>query len=170
MGNPNVERVYELLAAYLQGNEEKIRQLIDPEGEIYGAPGIVNSGTYRGYEGFRQWVSQWEEAWAEISYDLGEIVELRRPTPTGVLALNLTERVDVLADGTIPFLIDWGDTPHPAPALPSVALASFRLIHPKPSELTDVLAAMGMQVPTVWGVTSGIELLLETASGLVALR
>jgi ketosteroid isomerase-like protein len=76
MANPNVQRVYETLVAYQQGDEERLRELIDPEGEIYGAPGIVNAGTYYGYEGFRQWVSQWEEAWEEISYELGELIEV----------------------------------------------------------------------------------------------
>jgi ketosteroid isomerase-like protein len=110
MGNPNVERVYELLAAYLQGNEERIRQLIDPEGEIYGAPGIVNSGTYGGYEGFRQWVSQWEEAWAEISYDLGEIVEVDESmlvVPVHVVGRGASSGVEI--DTVFGWLYEWRD-------------------------------------------------------------
>jgi ketosteroid isomerase-like protein len=110
MGNPNVERVYELLAAYLQGNEERVRQLIDPEGEIYGAPGIVNSGTYGGYEGFRQWVSQWEEAWAEISYDLGEIVEVDESmlvVPVHVVGRGASSGVEI--DTVFGWLYEWRD-------------------------------------------------------------
>jgi ketosteroid isomerase-like protein len=77
MANPNVERVYDLLAAYMQGNEEKLRDSTDPAAETYGAPGIVNAGTYHGYDGFLQWSRQWEEAWDEISYELLEVVEVR---------------------------------------------------------------------------------------------
>jgi ketosteroid isomerase-like protein len=76
MSNPNVQRVYEMLAAYEQGDEDKVREWIDPEGEIYGAPGLVNSGTYYGYEGFRKWIGQWTEAWAEERFELGDIVEV----------------------------------------------------------------------------------------------
>jgi ketosteroid isomerase-like protein len=76
MTRTNVEVVYEMLAAYESGDEETLRELIHPEGEIYGHPEIVNAGTYYGFEGFQQWVREWEEAWDEISYDLGELVEV----------------------------------------------------------------------------------------------
>jgi ketosteroid isomerase-like protein len=76
MANPNVERVYELLAAYMQGDEAKLRDSIDPEAETYGAPGIVNAGTYHGYDGFLHWSRHWEEAWDEIGYELLEVNEV----------------------------------------------------------------------------------------------
>jgi ketosteroid isomerase-like protein len=76
MANPNVERVYELLAAYSQGDEAKLRASTDPEAETYGAPGIVNAGTYYGYEGFLQWSREWEEAWQELNYELLEVTEV----------------------------------------------------------------------------------------------
>jgi len=47
-----------------------------PDAEVYGAPGIINAGTYHGYEGFQQWVRQWEEAWDEINYELGDMIEV----------------------------------------------------------------------------------------------
>jgi ketosteroid isomerase-like protein len=72
----NVEVVYEMLAAYESGDEAALQAMIHPEGEIYGHPEIVNSGTYHGFDGFQQWVRAWEEAWAELSYDIGELVEV----------------------------------------------------------------------------------------------
>jgi ketosteroid isomerase-like protein len=72
----NVELAYEMLAAYERGDEEALRARMDPEVEIYGHPEIVNSGTYHGFDGFQQWVREWEEAWDEITYDLGEIIEV----------------------------------------------------------------------------------------------
>jgi ketosteroid isomerase-like protein len=74
--NPNIALVYESLAAYQRGDEGRVRQLMDPSIEVYGAPNIVNSGTYRGFEGYRRWLNEWEEAWDEASYGLGEIVEV----------------------------------------------------------------------------------------------
>jgi ketosteroid isomerase-like protein len=72
MSSTNVEFVERMLGAYLSGDEETLRTAMPPEGEIYGAPGLINSGTYHGYEGFRQWISQWEEAWGEVDYELRE--------------------------------------------------------------------------------------------------
>jgi ketosteroid isomerase-like protein len=108
--NPNVERIYQTLVAYQQGDEEGLRQLIHPEGEIYGAPGIVNAGTYYGYEGFRQWVSQWEEAWEEISYELGEIVEVDEAVlvaPVHIVGRGAGSGLEI--DRTFAWLYQWKD-------------------------------------------------------------
>jgi ketosteroid isomerase-like protein len=74
MSIPNAEFVGRMLAAYLAGDEETLQAAMGPDGEIYGAPGLINSGTYYGYEGFRQWISQWEEAWDEVDYELQDPV------------------------------------------------------------------------------------------------
>jgi hypothetical protein len=76
MSSANVELVQKVLGAYLTGDEGTLRSMIPPEGEIYGAPGIINAGTYHGFEGFQQWVRQWEEAWDEINYEPGEMIEV----------------------------------------------------------------------------------------------
>jgi ketosteroid isomerase-like protein len=76
MPSDNVEFVGRMLAAYLSGDEETLRASIPPEGEVYGAPGLINSGTYHGYEGFRQWIAQWEEAWGEVNYEPREPIEI----------------------------------------------------------------------------------------------
>jgi ketosteroid isomerase-like protein len=72
----NHELVQQMLTAYLTGDEGALRAIIHPKGEIHGAAGIVNSGTYYGYDGFQQWVQQWEEAWDEIKYELGEMIDV----------------------------------------------------------------------------------------------
>ena len=72
----NQEMVQKMLAAYLTGDEGALRTIIHPEGEIHGGAGLINTGTYYGYDGFRQWVQQWEEAWEEISYELLEMVDV----------------------------------------------------------------------------------------------
>jgi ketosteroid isomerase-like protein len=76
MAKTNVELVYETLGAYLRGDEERLRALMHPEAEIYGHPEIVNAGTYHGFDGFQRWIREWEEAWDEINYDLGDFVEV----------------------------------------------------------------------------------------------
>jgi ketosteroid isomerase-like protein len=108
--NPNEQRVYEMLAAYQQGDDEALRQVIHPEGEIHGAPGIINAGTYHGFEGFRQWVSQWEEAWGEIDYSLGEIVEVDESLlviPVHIVGRGAASGVEI--DMTFGWLYEWED-------------------------------------------------------------
>jgi ketosteroid isomerase-like protein len=76
MSSGNVELVQKMLTAYLSGDEETMRAMIGPESEIHGAPGLINSGTYHGYEGFQEWIAQWEEAWDGIQYELGEPIDV----------------------------------------------------------------------------------------------
>jgi ketosteroid isomerase-like protein len=76
MSSGNVELVQKVLGAYLTGDEETLRSMIPPDSEIHGAPGIINSGTYRGFDGFQEWVKHWEEAWDEINYELLETIEV----------------------------------------------------------------------------------------------
>jgi ketosteroid isomerase-like protein len=75
MSSANAEFVGRMLAAYLTRDEETLQAAMAPDGEIYGAPGLLNSGTYHGYEGFRQWIGQWEEAWGDVEYDLQDPVD-----------------------------------------------------------------------------------------------
>jgi ketosteroid isomerase-like protein len=110
MANPNVQRVYEMLAAYERGDEDKLRESIDPAGEVHGAPGLVNSGTYYGYEGFRQWIDQWREAWDEERFELGEIVEVDESVlvvPAHVTGRGASSGLEI--DQVFGWLYEWRD-------------------------------------------------------------
>jgi ketosteroid isomerase-like protein len=76
MARTNTEFTTEAFAAYASGDQERLRELMDPEIEVYAEPGLVNSGTYHGWEGWRQWSGTWEEAWEEISYEPLEFIEV----------------------------------------------------------------------------------------------
>lgn len=80
-------------------------------------------------------------------------------------------RLTLPAAGPMPFLIDWGRTPHPATVLASVArLESLRLTHPTPDELAAGLRALGLaDVPTAG--PPGLAAVLRLDGGrLVELR
>ena len=64
------------LAAYQQGDEETLKGFFDPGVEIYSEPGMINSGSFSGWDGFQQWISQWEEAWEEMSYEPIEFIDV----------------------------------------------------------------------------------------------
>jgi ketosteroid isomerase-like protein len=72
----NAELAVESLVAYQRGDDETLRGLIDPEAEIYSEPAVINSGTYHGFEGFKTWIRQWEEAWREARYEPLEFIDV----------------------------------------------------------------------------------------------
>ena len=47
---------------------------ISEDVEIFASPELVNSGTYRGHDGFVRWMTAWTEAWEEISVEVQENV------------------------------------------------------------------------------------------------
>lgn len=79
-------------------------------------------------------------------FDPGDVIEGHRRTPEGnTLRWRLTS--NALTAGLVPFLISWGDTPHPAASAPSgLTLASFHLEHPDPPSVTARLHALGAEV------------------------
>ncbi|MEC9157049.1 MAG: VOC family protein [Planctomycetota bacterium] len=67
-----------------------------------------------------------------------------RQRPDGTtLRWSLTDPTQHSEAGTVPFLIDWGDSPHPADQLPpACTLEALRLEHPDPEHLESVLARL----------------------------
>jgi ketosteroid isomerase-like protein len=76
MANPNLALIQEALIAYQAGDLDRLRELFDPEIEIVGGNGLINAGTYHGFEGFLDWIRQWEEAWDPVNYELQEVTEV----------------------------------------------------------------------------------------------
>lgn len=77
-------------------------------------------------------------------FDPGGVRAMARATPSGArLEWRLTPP-DAHFGGVVPFLIDWGSTPHPTSApLPSVELIGFRATHPDPAAVRHALDAIG---------------------------
>ncbi len=82
---------------------------------------------------------------AAAGADLGPIGEGRRVRDDGVeLRWRLTDLAAPRMDGVLPFLIDWGTTPHPAAtAAAGARLLEWRLAHPAAAEARRVLNALG---------------------------
>ena len=50
-----------------------------------------------------------------------------------------------MANGLVPFFIDWGDTPHPAKsAAAGATLISLRAEHPDPENVQRMLGGLGL--------------------------
>jgi Glyoxalase-like domain len=110
---------------------------------------------------------------ARTDLDLGRIEDMSRAQPSGSqLAWRLT-RGTLVCDGLVPFLIDWGESPHPALSAPSgCTLQYFRAEHPDPALVRDHLALLGLQdvLEVSRGPQARILAGLSTPKGDVVLR
>jgi hypothetical protein len=79
---------------------------------------------------------------------LGSVETGSRQAPDGaLLTWQLTDPYALPFHGAVPFLIDWGSTPHPATTAPSGGgLIDFRIEHPHANEIRRALAVIGSNV------------------------
>jgi hypothetical protein len=103
---------------------------------------------------------------------LGSVVSGTRQRPDGLcLRWRFTDPATVVADGVVPFFIDWGDSPHPAAsAPPGPVLESLRAEHPEPKVVMRALSAVGISLPVEYGPRPALIATLRTEKGLVELR
>ncbi len=87
------------------------------------------------------------------------------------LQWRFTDPEIVVADGIVPFFIDWGDRPHPAESAPSgVVLESLRAEHPEPAEVMRALSAVGIDLPVESGPCPALIATLRANNGYLELR
>jgi len=104
--------------------------------------------------------------------DLGPVVPMARERPDGTrLEWRLTRSPLVVADGLVPFLIEWGPGAHPSETAPSGArLVTLRGEHPEPERTADRLQKAGVTVPLTRGPKPALIATLEGVRGAVDLR
>ncbi|TDC06505.1 VOC family protein [Nonomuraea longispora] len=104
-------------------------------------------------------------------YDPGDPLDMSRRTPTGdLLEWRLTPPERAGHDGLVPFLIDWGDTPHPAgPGLPAAELVSLAGGHPDAEGVRAALAAVGARLDVDEQTHPVLTAILSGCHGLVTL-
>ncbi|MFC4334467.1 VOC family protein [Salininema proteolyticum] len=105
-----------------------------------------------------------------VGRDPGDVRPMSRKTPGGdLLSWRLTLDEDGTHSGVVPFLIDWGSTPHPSRGLPVVPLESLEVTHPAPSEAEKSLRALGVGQTVTEGARPALVARLSTESGSVIL-
>lgn len=88
-----------------------------------------------------------------------------------MLSWKLTYPDVRLGDGLIPFLIDWGASPHPALTAPGgIELVDLRAEHPEPTAITEWLWRLGLELPVTAGAAPALIATLQTPRGRVELR
>jgi hypothetical protein len=107
-------------------------------------------------------------AWAAAVDLRGRVATaMERVLPDGsVLKWRLTDPFEDREGGLLPFLIDWGDSPHPAARAPEgCCLESFWLSHPDPEYLQGRLNEIGISVEVREGPAS-IHAVIEAPNGV----
>lgn len=112
-----------------------------------------------------------EEA-ASRGLDLGPVQAGSRERPDGtVLSWRLTDPYADRLDGAVPFLIAWGDTPHPARGAPQAGeLVDLRLEHPEPERVNSAWSVLGVDARVEMGLQAQWIATLRTDAGPVVLR
>jgi hypothetical protein len=107
----------------------------------------------------------------EAGYDPGEPVAMSRRTPDGaLLEWRLTAPRFEYGDGLVPFVIDWGPTPHPTTrGLPEARLLEFTGRHPDPSSVRPGLAALHADLRLDFGELAALSAVVTGADGPVTL-
>ena len=103
---------------------------------------------------------------------LGPVVSgTRQRSDSACLRWRFTDPATVVADGIVPFFIDWGNSPHPAASAPmGPVLESLRAEHPEPTTVMHALSAVGIDLPVKFGPRPALIATLRTGEGLVELR
>lgn len=103
-------------------------------------------------------------------YDPGDPIDMTRQGATGPL-LRWRLTVNALAGGPVPFLIDWGDTEHPATSAPvGLTLVALRVEHPDPASLAPTLAALGADVEVARAAEPALVARIDGPGGATELR
>ena len=103
---------------------------------------------------------------------LGQVETGSRKTPAGtIIRWQLTNPSAMPMEGAIPFLINWGNTPHPSLVVPAGGrLTALRIYHPDPDSVGPALGALGADVSVIEANSFRLEATIETAEGVVTLR
>ena len=103
---------------------------------------------------------------------LGEVKSGSRKRPDGVeLSWQFTAPWMPVADGIVPFFIDWGDSPHPATtAAKGASLVGLRAEHPGAGGVRRMLRHLGLDLSVKRGKRPAIIAVIEGARGRVELR
>ncbi len=108
---------------------------------------------------------------AEAGFDLGEVSSMSRRRPDGVdLAWRLTRHIAPASGAVVPFLIDWGDSPHPAAtAAAGCTLTSVAVSTPDAANVATALQILDLDLPVAEAAEAAIQLQLDTPHGSVTL-
>jgi hypothetical protein len=108
----------------------------------------------------------------DANIGLGPVETGSRERPDGsMLSWQLTDPYAMPMDGALPFLIHWGDTPHPSGAVPLGGnLVELVIEHTRAEVIRDAMSVLGAHVTVRRGDEFRLSAAIETNSGIATLR
>jgi len=116
-------------------------------------------------------INELADAAIAAGVQLGAIESGSRRAPDGtVLTWQLTDPYAMPLDGAVPFLISWGDTPHPASATPHAGeLIDFRIEHPDAESVRRAISVLGVDMDVQQSDANRLIARIKTKRGIVEL-
>jgi hypothetical protein len=105
-------------------------------------------------------------------FPLGPVLSGDRMRADGTrLSWELTDLRSVVYDGVVPFLINWGDSPHPASsATRGATLRLLRAEHPAAAAVGPRLADIGLPLDVQHGPSPALIAMIDCPKGRVEIR
>ena len=102
----------------------------------------------------------------------GQVFDMSRERPDGVtLHWRLTNPLITIGNGILPFLIDWGTTPHPAKYTPKGChLEHLHIQHPNMTSLQSIFSTLEFMPTLSIGKKPAIIATIATPKGIVILQ
>lgn len=102
---------------------------------------------------------------------LGPVRAGHRDNPDGSrVRWRVTDPFRFPFGGVVPFLIAWGDTPHPAARLPQAGeLQSLAVAHPEPEGVRDAFQRLEVGLPVETAGRPRLTATIETPGGVVSI-
>ena len=109
---------------------------------------------------------------AQHGIELGSVLAGSRRRPDGaLLAWQLTDLRCVVADGIVPFFIDWGQSPHPAlTASQGATLLELCAEHPDADRVRRILRGIALGLAVEAGPAPALIAQIDCPKGRVVLR
>ena len=100
--------------------------------------------------------------------NIGPVQSGSRDAPDGSkISWHLTDHNAMPMGGAIPFLINWGDTPHPAGAVPRGGeLHSLTIEHPDADRIREALSVLGVDLEVVQAAEFKLVASIQTNDGI----
>ncbi len=116
-------------------------------------------------------LTNFRDAAAQHGVELGKVQSGSRKQADGtVLTWKLTDLRCVIADGIVPFFIDWGTTPHPAlVASQGAILVSLVAKHPDADRVSQMLRIIGVDLPVDAGRAPALIAQIDCPNGRVVM-
>ena len=140
------------------------------EGRPFGLEAL-NSSRLVGWAAKGSGLTNFRDAAAQRGVELGRVVSGSRKQANGtVLTWQLTDLRCVIADGIVPFFIDWGKSPHPAfVASGGATLVNLRAEHPDADRVLRMLGVIAVDLKVGVGAAPALIAEIDCPNGRVLL-